>query len=115
LLLALLLLLRCMLDTWDYVYYPLPFVIALLVWETCSLRRAPLLALAGTALAWVNGWLSLHSSADFQAAFFLAWSLPFAASLGVMLYLPGRAARWPWPRRDTTGLDRALALPPAAP
>ena len=57
-----------MLDTWDNVYYPLPFVIALLVWETCSLRRAPLLALSSTVLVWLNGWLSLHSAADFQAA-----------------------------------------------
>jgi hypothetical protein len=38
-LLALLLLLRCMLDPWDVVYYPLPFAIALLSWET--LVRGP--------------------------------------------------------------------------
>ena len=31
--LALVLLLRCLLDTWDTVYYPLPFVFALLAWE----------------------------------------------------------------------------------
>ena len=31
--LALLLLLRCVLDTWDAAYYPLPFVLALLAWE----------------------------------------------------------------------------------
>ena len=46
-----------MLDTWDNVYYPLPFVIALLVWETCSLRRAPLLALSSTVIVWINGSL----------------------------------------------------------
>ena len=34
LLLALLLLLRCVLDTWDTVYYPIPFVLALLAWES---------------------------------------------------------------------------------
>ncbi len=115
LLLSLLLLLRCMLDTWDNVYYPLPFVIALLVWETRSLRRAPLLALSATALVWLNGWLSLHSAADFQAALFLAWSLPLAASLGAMLYLPGRTATRPWlGRRGARPPDRALALPRAA-
>jgi hypothetical protein len=112
LLLALLLLLRCMLDTWDNVYYPLPFVIALLVWETCTLRRAPLLALSGAALVWFNSWLSLHSSADLQAAFFLAWSLPLAGSLTTMLYLPGRLSRIPRPRRaggfaPAPGLARA--------
>jgi len=115
LLLSLLLLLRCMLDTWDNVYYPLPFVIALLVWETCSLRRAPLLALSSTVIVWINGWLSLHSAADFQAAFFLAWSVPLAVSLGTMLYLSGRAVPWRWPRqRGARARNRALALPRAA-
>ncbi len=37
-LLALLLLLRCMLDTWDNVYYPMPFLVALLAWEARSHR-----------------------------------------------------------------------------
>ena len=27
-------LLRCWLDPWDVVYYPLPFIVALLAWET---------------------------------------------------------------------------------
>jgi hypothetical protein len=90
LLLALLLLLRCMLDTWDNVYYPLPFVVSLLVWEVCSRRRPPVLGLAATAIVWFNGWLSLHASADFQAALFLAWSLPLTGYLCALLYMPGR-------------------------
>jgi hypothetical protein len=84
LLLALLLLLRCMLDTWDNVYYPLPFVLALLAWETEQGRPA-LLALLATALVWANGWLSLHVSADAQAAFFLIWSLPLSGALALKL------------------------------
>jgi hypothetical protein len=90
LLLALLLLLRCMLDTWDNVYYPLPFVIAVLVWETCSLRRAPLLALAATVLVWINGSLSLHGYTQAAALLFLAWSLPMAVWLAAGLYGPRR-------------------------
>jgi hypothetical protein len=90
LLLALLLLLRCMLDTWDNVYYPLPFLLALLAWEAES-GRAPALALLGVVLVWTNAWLSLHTSADVQAAFFLLWSLPFAAILGLLLFAPERA------------------------
>ncbi len=90
LLLALLLLLRCMLDTWDNVYYPLPFLLALLAWEAES-GRAPALALLGVVLVWTNAWLSLHMSADFQAAFFLLWSLPLAAMLGLLLFAPERA------------------------
>jgi hypothetical protein len=115
LLLALLLLLRCMLDTWDNVYYPLPLVIALLVWETCSLGRAPLLALTTTALIWFISWRSLNLSVDLQSALFLAWSVPLALSLGSLLYLPGRPATWRWPRRDgARESDRALALSRAA-
>jgi hypothetical protein len=88
LLLALLLLLRCMLDTWDNGYYPLPFVLALLVWETGAYGRAPVLALSSTVLVWANVWLSLHVSADAQAAFFLAWSVPLAAALSLRLFAP---------------------------
>ena len=32
--LALILLARCLLDTWDALYYPLPFLLALLAWES---------------------------------------------------------------------------------
>lgn len=88
LLLALLLLTRCMLDTWDNVYYPLPFVIALLTWEAEALSGPPILALCATVAVWFNGWLSLHVSTDLQALFFIAWSLPLAAKLAVTLYAP---------------------------
>jgi hypothetical protein len=91
LLLSLLLLLRCMLDTWDNVCYFLPFLFALLAWENETLRRPPVLALSATALVWLNVWLAGRVPADAQAAFFLAWSLPFAVFLGARLYLPGRA------------------------
>ena len=47
--LALVLLLRCLLDTWDTSYYMLPFLLALLAWEVGGEpRRPPLLALACT-------------------------------------------------------------------
>jgi len=90
LLLALLLLLRCALDTWDTAYYTLPFLLALLAWETAGdERRPPLLALGATALVWVNcQWLPEHASADVQAAFFLAWSLPLTAGLALRLLAP---------------------------
>src|SRR5271155_5869483 len=59
LLLALLLLLRCVLDTWDTVYYPIPFVLAMLAWESLGEQRRPaMLALSSTVLAWVSfQWL----------------------------------------------------------
>jgi hypothetical protein len=91
--LAVLLLMRCLLDTWDTVYYPLPFVLALLAWEVGgSSARPPLLALSSTVLAWVSfQWSPTHLSPDAQAAFFLAWTLPLAALLALALYAPQRA------------------------
>jgi hypothetical protein len=90
--LALLLLMRCLLDTWDTVYYPIPFIFALFAWEVRGpSKRPPVLALSSTVLAWISfQWSPAHVSPDAQAALFLAWSLPLAALLAVALYLPGR-------------------------
>jgi len=52
-LLALVLLERCMLDPWDNVYYPLPFLLALLAWEAIARRRPALLALG--VMLWPSG------------------------------------------------------------
>jgi hypothetical protein len=84
--LALILLARCVLDTWDAVYYPLPFVLALLAWEVEDQERPPVLALAASVLVWISfQWLPGRISADQMAAFFLAWSLPLAAWLAIRL------------------------------
>jgi len=90
--LALVMLVRCLLDTWDVIYYLLPFVFALLAWEVSGpLDRPPLLALSSSALAWISfQWLPSHATPDFQATFFLAWSLPLAVALAVALYRPRR-------------------------
>jgi hypothetical protein len=90
--LTLIMLLRCLLDTWDTEYYLLPFVFALLAWEVRGAReRPPLLALSSTALAWLSfQWLPSHVSADLQAAFFLTWSLALALMLAGKLLEPRR-------------------------
>jgi hypothetical protein len=81
LLLALLLLLRCVLDPWNIIYYELPFLLALLAWEAlCRPERLPVVALAASAVVWVTfkhapGWLS----PDMQTTLFLAWALPLIA------------------------------------
>ncbi len=103
--LALLLLLRCVLDSWDISYYLLPFVFALLTWEVIgSPRRPPVLALSSTVLMWVScQWLPEHgASPDIQAAFFLAWSLPLAGALGLWLYAPGLRSRLSRTPHETT-------------
>ncbi len=92
--LALIMLLRCVLDTWDTGYYLLPFLPALLAWEVRGpIERPPLLALASTVLAWLSfQWLPSHDvSPDIQAALFLAWSLGIALFLGERLLAPARA------------------------
>lgn len=90
LLLAVLLLGRCLLDSWDTEYYMLPFILALLAWESLEQRRAPVLALASTTLAWVSfQWLALHASPDLQSVLFLAWTLPLGVLLGLALYASG--------------------------
>ena len=52
LLLALLLLLRCVLDPWDIVYYPVPFLTALLAWETTTYDRPPIIAGLASLVTW---------------------------------------------------------------
>jgi len=93
--LAFVFLLRCLLDTWDTVYYALPFILALLSWEVGRAgRRPPALALGATVLVWLSfQWLPAHVGADAQAALFLAWSLPLALWLGVSLFAPHRLER----------------------
>jgi hypothetical protein len=110
--LALLLLVRCLLDTWDVVYYPLPFILALLAWEVRGPADGPpVLAISSTALVWFSfHWLQLHASPDVQAASFLAWSLPLAAWLGLRLYLPGRAVLGRRPESDRAGGPQEMTV-----
>lgn len=92
-LLALLLLLRCVLDPWNSVYYELPFLLALLAWE--SLRRPerpPVLALCATAVVWLT-FIELpnHVSPDVQSFLFLCWALPLTGWLAREVFAAGHA------------------------
>lgn len=90
LLLALLLLLRCMLDTWDIGYYSLPFIFALLTWETMTLERLPVLAALASLCGWVSfQWLPTQVSPDAQAAVFLLFSVAALSAIAMRLYAPG--------------------------
>lgn len=95
LLLALVLLLRCMLDTWDLGYYMLPFLLALVAWEaTGEAGRPPLLALGLVVLPWFAlQQLTAHGvSADAQSVALLAWTVPLAVWLGLRLFCVRGAA-----------------------
>lgn len=92
--LALALLLRCVLDTWDTVYYPLPFVLALAAYESeHRTERPPVLALSATVLLWIAfQWMPGRFSPDAQAAFFLVCAAGAAVALCAALFRP-RGAR----------------------
>ena len=101
LLLAFLLALRFALDTWDTVYYPLPFLLALLAWESLRWRRPPVLALAASVVAWLVFIVAPeHLSADAQSAVFLLAAVPTLMALAVALYAPST-----WPRRVISQLS----------
>jgi hypothetical protein len=88
-LLALAFLLRCLVDPSDHFYYHLPFVVALVAYESRT-RSAPVLALLATGLLWfVFHTVSAVASLDVQFLAYLAVALALAAALVAEL-LPGR-------------------------
>ena len=107
--LALALLGRCLLDTWDTSYYIVPFLFTLLAWEirrppgAAEAPSPPLLALACTALSWLSfAWIPEHWSADAQATSFLIWTIPLAVGLAVRLYAPPTRRRARRRSQETT-------------
>jgi hypothetical protein len=77
LLLTALLLARCVLDPANNAYYHLPFLVALLTWETVSSPRPPVLSLAAAGLVWLTcDRLPLTASPDLQCLAYLAWAIP---------------------------------------
>lgn len=93
LLLALVFLLRCLLDPWNMSYYALPFLFGLLAWEVHARGGVPRLTLAGTMLTWVTcDWLKF-ASPDVQSVAYIAWSGPFALALAWRLLDPAGFGR----------------------
>jgi hypothetical protein len=99
-LLALLMLLRCLLDPWNNDYYHAPFLLSLLAWEALGRDGWPRLTLfAGAALA-VTFPASLDSMSAMSAeslrycVTYLVWALPLAGWLAMALFAPQRLDRW---------------------
>ena len=89
LLLAFLFALRFALDTWDTVYYPLPFIVALLAWEIEHRRRSPVLALIASVTVWLVFIVAPeHIGADAQAALFTILAVPTLVALATAVYAP---------------------------
>ncbi|HZL54201.1 MAG TPA: glycosyltransferase 87 family protein [Solirubrobacteraceae bacterium] len=112
LLLTFLLALRCALDTWNVVYYELPFLLALLAWESLSCRRPPVLSLAASVAVWL---LLVEApgrlTPDQMALIFAALALPSLLALGLAVY--GRGLTIPAVLRRDFG--RRSSAPAAAP
>jgi hypothetical protein len=85
-LLALVMLVRCMLDPLAISYHHLPFYVALAAAEVVRTRRLPLLTLvtAGVLLATSE----LATMPNLQNAVYLAWTLPLTLFLGLSLFAP---------------------------
>jgi hypothetical protein len=110
LLLAFLLAIRFALDSWDTVYYPLPFIFALLAWETLRRERPPVLSLAASVVVWLVFIVAPeHLSADAQSGAFLIVAVPTLIALGTALFAPSARLR---PIRRAA---HTLALPTRAP
>ena len=107
--LAVTMLARCVLDTWDTAYYFLPAILALTVWEARTARdRPPMLALGLTVAVWAQfQWLPARLSPDAQAAVFEVWSLGLLLALALRLrHELGRDAADPLARRRAGPEDR---------
>jgi Glycosyltransferase family 87 len=93
LMLALVLLVRCMFDPWNVLYYQYPFLVALATWEVVGRRQTPWFALACTCLVWMSfRMVNLTASGSTTNLFYISWVLPGAT---MMLW---RSLRLPRPR-----------------
>ena len=90
-LLALLFLVRCILDPLTYSYHHAPFLVALIAYEALR-RRVPVLSgVAIAALLVMTHVIAPMKDAGLVNAFYLAWSLPLAAVLALAVFAPERA------------------------
>jgi hypothetical protein len=83
--LALALLLRCMLDPWDLVYYHLPLIVALAAWEARRGRELPVLAVVASACAWLTFVVYDARSGYGPYLAYMAWTVPLALGLALRL------------------------------
>jgi hypothetical protein len=85
-LLALVLLLRCVLDPVSNGYYYAPFIFALAGYESLRRRGPPLLTIAVAAAVWAT--FDLPSSRGAVTAAWVVWALPLTIFMFLELYSP---------------------------
>jgi hypothetical protein len=92
-LLALMFLLRCMLDPSNHIYYQVPFILALLAWES-RIGRGPVRSLLAVGLLWlVFHTISGVGSLTVQYAAYMLVTVPFV----IALLGPATAGTLRWP------------------
>jgi hypothetical protein len=98
-LLALLLLLRCLLDPMNNDYYHVPFLTLLIAWEGIRVRGLPVLSLFAAATLWAttrSQWLSPESLGEqfylVNNVFYLTFMVPLACWLAWSLFGRSSAA-----------------------
>jgi hypothetical protein len=85
-LLALVMLVRCMLDPLAISYHHLPFYVALAASEVVRTRAVPVLTLITGGVLYLTS--ELATMPNLQNGVYLAWSLPLALYLGLSLFAP---------------------------
>ncbi|MEX2196466.1 MAG: hypothetical protein WD844_14370 [Thermoleophilaceae bacterium] len=89
-LLALLFLLRCLLDPVNNEYYHVPFLVALASWEALARRGLPVLTVLATAALWLVFRRVATPDGDLlNWAAYMTATLPLAAVLAGCAYAPG--------------------------
>jgi hypothetical protein len=89
-LLALILLLRCILDPLNNFYYHVPFLLSLVAWEALRRSGLPVVSVLTGAALWASFNDPLLAHAALNNAFYLSWGLSAAVWLACSLYAPDR-------------------------
>lgn len=95
-LLALVFLIRCLLDPLSLSYHHVPFIVALAASESQRRRGIPSATLVSTAALWVlSRWIAPTGNAMLMNEIYLLWGLSLAAYLVVCSYMLGRSTPRP--------------------
>jgi hypothetical protein len=89
LVLALVFLLRCVLDPVTLSYHHLPFLVAIVCYEVVGRRRVPIISIYSAAAIWLLAQeVAPVSSASTLNLAYLAWALPLTAYLAYLIFRP---------------------------
>jgi hypothetical protein len=89
-LLALLLLVRCVLDPQTFSYHHVPFLIALATFEALRRRGVPVVSLISAGALWfISRFVADNPDPDLFNFAYLAWALPTVGYLAILCFAPG--------------------------